>query len=121
MKTTLLCRLPLFGAFCLAAAMPAVAADNMTGSSPAAAVPIQTISPMEAPAATCTADAPADVPSLRHEDAITACSPPPQCWTDRDCDRICGRGNGQCVRVNSCYRQCACFSVAESPVLTIDP
>lgn len=39
-----------------------------------------------------------------------ACSPPPQCWRDRDCDPICGKGNGVCVRVNSCYRECACAS-----------
>lgn len=39
-----------------------------------------------------------------------ACSPPPQCWRDRDCDPICGKRNGQCVQVNSCYRECACFS-----------
>lgn len=38
------------------------------------------------------------------------CSPPPQCWRDRDCDPICGKRNGQCIQVNSCYRECACFS-----------
>lgn len=39
-----------------------------------------------------------------------ACSPPPQCWRDRDCDRVCGKNNGTCIQVNSCYRECACFS-----------
>lgn len=39
-----------------------------------------------------------------------ACSPPPQCLRDRDCDPNCGKGNGVCIRVNSCYRQCACSS-----------
>jgi hypothetical protein len=39
-----------------------------------------------------------------------ACSPPPQCWRDRDCDRVCGKNNGQCIQVNSCYRECACAS-----------
>lgn len=37
-----------------------------------------------------------------------ACSPPPQCFRDRDCDRICGKGNGTCRRVNSCYNECLC-------------
>lgn len=37
-----------------------------------------------------------------------ACSPLPQCFTNRDCDKICGKRNGICVRVNSCYNQCYC-------------
>ena len=36
------------------------------------------------------------------------CSPPPECFQDRDCNRICGKNNGTCYRVNSCYRQCIC-------------
>lgn len=46
------------------------------------------------------------------DSALLVCSPPPQCWTDRDCDRICGKGLGTCVKVNSCYRECACAAVA---------
>ncbi len=37
-----------------------------------------------------------------------ACSPPPQCFRDRDCDSICGKRNGTCRRVNSCYNECVC-------------
>ena len=36
------------------------------------------------------------------------CSPPPECFQDRDCNRICGKNNGTCHRVNSCYRECIC-------------
>jgi hypothetical protein len=39
------------------------------------------------------------------------CSPPPECFQDRDCNRICGKNNGTCYRVNSCYRQCICNAV----------
>ncbi len=34
----------------------------------------------------------------------------PECWRDKDCDRICGKNNGQCVPANSCCNVCACFS-----------
>ena len=44
------------------------------------------------------------------EQATAVCSPPPQCFRDRDCDPICGKRNGVCVAVNSCYRECACKS-----------
>jgi len=40
----------------------------------------------------------------------SACSPPPQCFTDRDCNRICGKKKGGvCVVINSCYRECSCL------------
>lgn len=48
--------------------------------------------------------------SLAAPSAEAACSPPSQCFRDRDCDRICGKGNGVCVRINSCYRACSCAS-----------
>ena len=44
------------------------------------------------------------------DQAAAVCSPPPQCFRDRDCDPICGKRNGVCVAVNSCYRECACKS-----------
>ena len=31
-----------------------------------------------------------------------------QCYNDKGCDRICGKGNGTCVQVNSCCRECFC-------------
>ncbi len=38
-----------------------------------------------------------------------ACSPPPECWTDRDCNKICGKKvGGKCIVINSCYRICSC-------------
>lgn len=48
--------------------------------------------------------------SLAAPNVAAACSPPPQCFRDRDCDRVCGKGNGVCVTVNSCYRACSCAS-----------
>ena len=42
-----------------------------------------------------------------------ACSPPPQCFRDRDCDSICGKRNGTCRRVNSCYNECVCNQTLE--------
>ena len=36
------------------------------------------------------------------------CSPSPQCFRDRDCWGICGKNNGTCRRVNSCYSECIC-------------
>jgi hypothetical protein len=53
-----------------------------------------------------------DAPAVLADDTPSeaACSPPPQCWRDRDCDPICGKRNGVCVVVNSCYRECACKS-----------
>jgi hypothetical protein len=58
-----------------------------------------------------TPDAGADQQLLPSQEAPNgACSPPPQCWRDRDCDRVCGKNNGQCIRINSCYTECACYS-----------
>ena len=37
-----------------------------------------------------------------------ACSCRNQCSVARDCDRVCGKGQGQCVMVNSCCRECVC-------------
>ena len=43
--------------------------------------------------------------------AGAVCSPPPECWSDRDCNRVCGKKvGGECIVVNSCYRYCACHS-----------
>jgi hypothetical protein len=36
----------------------------------------------------------------------------PQCSVDRDCDRICGVGLGQCRQVNSCCKQCICAATS---------
>ena len=41
-------------------------------------------------------------------DLNPVCSPPPQCFRDRDCWGICGKNNGTCRRVNSCYSECIC-------------
>ncbi len=33
----------------------------------------------------------------------------PQCWSDKQCDTLCGgKGLGACVRINSCYKCCSC-------------
>ena len=101
----------------------AVAAEKPENPPQPVAVSLQTPSAPAQPAAAshtaeppdaCTANATTEGPALTtfSSEALPACSPPPQCWSDRDCDRICGRNNGQCIRVNSCYRECACFSSA---------
>lgn len=48
-------------------------------------------------------------PPLIDDPAVQpACSPPPQCYSNKSCDRICGKGLGTCVRINSCYSECSC-------------
>ena len=33
----------------------------------------------------------------------------PSCWSNKQCDSYCGgKGLGQCVQINSCYRCCYC-------------
>ena len=100
-----------------------VAATPEVERAPAAAVPVQ-----QEAAALVQAPVPAvETKAVPAEEAETseaelvdvspavpsaeaACSPPSQCFRDKDCDRICGKGNGVCVRVNSCYRACYCAS-----------
>jgi hypothetical protein len=36
----------------------------------------------------------------------------PQCWTDSNCDAICGPGNGVCRQVNSCCKACLCLAAS---------
>lgn len=102
-------------ALCLAVGGTTLAADNPDKPSPAQpSVLSAPVSVAQPAAATCAAEAPAVASVTAPDEALEACSPPPQCWTDRDCDRICGKGNGQCVRVNSCYRECACASLVRA-------
>lgn len=44
--------------------------------------------------------------------AQPTCSPPSQCFSNKGCDRICGKGLGTCVRINSCYSECACAAAS---------
>ncbi len=100
-----------------------VAATLEVAQPPAPAAPIQDEEALlvQAPVpAVATAAHPAEearasavdlvISSLAEPDAEAACSPPSQCFRDKDCDRICGKGNGVCVRINSCYRACYCAS-----------
>jgi len=42
--------------------------------------------------------------------AAGSCGPPPQCFSNTDCNTVCGpEFGGTCVRINSCYRACACY------------
>ncbi len=51
-----------------------------------------------------------ELPAPDPVEAEPTCSPPSQCTTNKSCDRICGRGQGVCVRINSCYSECSCSS-----------
>ena len=68
--------------------------------------------PGETPAAPALAEdegyADAFLP-LESERMQAVCSPPPECFSDRDCNRICGKKvGGQCVWINSCTSVCYC-------------
>lgn len=42
-------------------------------------------------------------------ESMARCPIPNECRRDRDCDAVCGpEFGGECRRVNSCYRECAC-------------
>lgn len=68
-----------------------------------------------APVCSAPATAPSALEAAPAGELDLACSCRNQCSVARDCDRICGKGLGQCVMVNSCCRECICsatFSVA---------
>lgn len=62
-----------------------------------------------APAPACTAPAFDAAPTAELE---LACSCIDQCFRDRDCDFRCGLGQGRCVMVNSCCRECVCLATS---------
>lgn len=61
-----------------------------------------------APACTAPAAAPFALEGAPAGELDLACSCRNQCSVARDCDRVCGKGQGQCVMVNSCCRECIC-------------
>jgi hypothetical protein len=68
---------------------------------------------VEAPV--CTA--PATAPSFEAAPAGAldlACSCRDQCSVARNCDFVCGKGQGQCVMVNSCCRECICSATSSA-------
>lgn len=85
------------GAAGLEAFLSALAAEESVAAAPVCSAPAAAPSALEA--------APAGELDL-------ACSCRNQCSTNRDCDRVCGKGLGQCVMVNSCCRECACAALA---------
>ena len=99
----------LFACLLAPLGLPALAAGSDTAAS--AELPVL-VSPEEQDQ--CLAEEPS-APDTSQLDLSTepvesdaVCSPPPQCFRDRDCDRICGKRLGVCVRVNSCYNECIC-------------
>ena len=87
---------------------------NAFQTSPEVAPP--ELNPCE-PKAEATEDRPITLPPTepalelepdRELNITPACSPSPQCFRDRDCWGICGKNNGTCRRVNSCYSECIC-------------
>lgn len=65
-----------------------------------------------APACTAPAATPSALEAAPAGELDLACSCIDQCWSNRDCDRVCGKGLGQCVMVNSCCRECVCSATA---------
>ena len=43
-----------------------------------------------------------------YTDAYAACRLMPQCWTNADCDAICGAGQGRCIHAKCPIRVCRC-------------
>lgn len=97
----------LAGAFLVALVAPFAVADE-------AAAPLASLEPFlaslaaeegaaEVPA--CAAPVAAEAPAGELD---LACSCIPRCNTNRDCDRVCGKGLGQCVQMNSCCKECVC-------------
>jgi hypothetical protein len=103
-------RLYVFLAVALVAAVAAPLAVADEAAAPEAASLEQFLASLvaevggaEAPACAAPAAAAAPVGELD-----LACSCIPRCNTNRDCDRVCGKGLGQCVQVNSCCKECVC-------------
>lgn len=80
----------------LEAFLSALAAEETGVAAPVCSAPAAALSALEA--------APAGELDL-------ACTCISRCSTNRDCDRVCGKGLGQCVMVNSCCRDCACSAL----------
>ena len=68
--------------------------------------------PGETPAPPALVEEEGDVDAslpLVSEELQAVCSPPPECFSDRDCNRTCGKKvGGQCVWINSCTSVCYC-------------
>jgi hypothetical protein len=68
--------------------------------------PVATVAPANldaSPGLACTADAPARTDD---PDAVKPGCCSTQCNVDKDCDKICGKGNCACIQENPCCRRC---------------
>jgi hypothetical protein len=99
-------------ALALVGLVPVLAADEGAGS--AAVVELESAAPV-VEAAPAPAAAPAPEAGACASQALpldwlpeTSCCIS-QCRRDRDCDAVCAPFGGQCLQVNSCCRECACF------------
>jgi hypothetical protein len=101
-KPTLTC---LVLAFALSAAAAAAAVAPLSVPVPAPALDSLLAAP--ASAAGCPAAVTPGVPRTSPEWLEMSCCIS-RCSRDRDCTAFCG-GPGQCIQVNSCCRECACF------------
>lgn len=61
-----------------------------------------------APVCSAPAAAPSGLEAAPAGELDLACNCINRCSINRDCDRVCGKGLGQCVMVNSCCRECIC-------------
>ena len=103
-KTVLACLVLAF-ALCTAAA----AAEETPLPAPAADPAVATLLPAAAAGPTCGAAATAAVPDTTPEWMEKSCCIS-RCRSNKDCTAFCG-GPGQCIQVNSCCRECACFQL----------
>lgn len=100
-------------ALAVAFAVPAVA-EQAALPVPAADQTVSSSLPQAAPAASCCAQsaaARAGVPTPEWlSDVSEASCCRPRCSSNSQCTAFCG-GPGQCIQVNSCCRDCACFQL----------
>jgi hypothetical protein len=102
--------------FAAAALLAVVAAPLAAADAPAGAADLDSFlatfaleaAAVEAPACTAPEAAPPALEAAPAGALDLACSCRNQCSVARDCDRVCGKGQGQCVMVNSCCRECIC-------------
>ncbi len=100
-------------ALAVACAVPAVAEETALPV-PAADQTVSSSLPQAAPAAggcaqNTVATAGVPTPKWLSDVSETSCCRP-RCSSDSQCTAICG-GPGQCIQVNSCCRDCACFQL----------
>ncbi len=87
-----------------------IIAVAMMAAAGSAAMNLDALATAKPPAVSTAAgacDAPAGAQDYQAPEGTNACCIP-QCYNNKGCDKICGKGNGTCVQVNSCCKECFC-------------